>query len=339
MRTLTAPPLSIIDPHTRAPRAGAYRGELPLCDLSPLGKSRIFRLTHRKRWFFATIAADDLLLAVAVVHIGYALKSFVFAFDRAASAIVVDRSYIGPTALGSISDDTGEGFAARFHLPLKDARIEITRPVGAGAYLVRVSVPDLVIDASLRTANAPPPLAVIAPLEGPEAGLLDATEKRALMTVSGEATVAGRRYALDGALAGSDYTQGYLPRRTAWRWAFVLGCATNGERVGLNLTQGFVGELECAAWIDHELIPLSGASIDLDPQNPNHPMRIRTLDGALDLRFDPGGAHFEHDDFRIITARFLQAPGSATGTLALPGHTTLHLDRALGIVEDQDVLW
>src|SRR4051794_800133 len=79
MRTLAPPPRSIIDPATLAPRTGSYRGDLPRVDFSPLGKSRVFQVRHQKRWVYFGIAAGDLYVGAAMVHLGYASNCFYFA--------------------------------------------------------------------------------------------------------------------------------------------------------------------------------------------------------------------------------------------------------------------
>jgi len=160
-----------------------------------------------------------------------------------------------------------------------------------------------------------------------------------LMPVSGEAIAGGVHHRLDGALGGHDFTFGFLARKTAWRWAFALGRARSAERVGLNLVQGFVGEPECAVWVDGELYPVPEATIAYDEASPLSPCSVRTPGGEVDLRFDPGAIHSEAHDFGIVATRFLQPAGSYTGTIRLPGRAPLMLDRVLGVAEDQAVTW
>ena len=195
----------------------------------------------------------------------------------------------------------------------------------------------MVIDARLSTEGAPPPIGVVAGLG--EKDLVNATEKGALLAVTGAAAIAGRGSSLDGGLGGYDYTHGYLARHTAWRWAFLLGRAESGERVGLNLVQGFVGEPECALWVDGELYPLAEGRFTFDPRRPTEPWQVRTADESVDLRFEPGGIHQEHKNLGVITSRFIQPVGCFSGTIRVPGRAPLVLSRALGVVEDQDVLW
>ncbi len=66
---------------------------------------------------------------------------------------------------------------------------------------------------------------------------------------------------------------------------------------------------------------------------------MRTADGELDLRFEPGAIHAEAHDFKLIASKFLQPAGSFSGTIRLPGRAPLELDRVLGVTEDQEVLW
>ena len=164
------------------------------------------------------------------------------------------------------------------------------------------------------------------------------TEKRALLDVTGELVVNGRHVALGGALGGFDYTHGLLARRTAWRWAYALGRAKSGERVAFNLVQGFVGEPECAAWVDGALFPLREGRFAFDCERPLSEWRVSTADGALDLVFTPGAMHSEDKDLGVIASQLVQPVGTYRGTLRVGGKL-LTLDRVLGVTEDQSVLW
>ncbi|MDQ3037367.1 MAG: DUF2804 domain-containing protein, partial [Myxococcota bacterium] len=152
------------------------------------------------------------------------------------------------------------------------------------------------------------------------------------------ALIAGRRVSLDAALGGYDLTHGLLARRTRWNWAFLMGRARGGEPIALNLVQGFVGEPECAVWIDGEPVPLAEGRFTFAQEAPERPWRVRTADGAVDLAFEPGGVHREHRDLRVARARFVQPVGTFSGTIDVGGRR-LELERVPGVVEDQDVVW
>jgi hypothetical protein len=337
MHTLAERPSAIFDPRTHALRVGSYRGGLPPVDPSPLGKGPLFRITHGKRWVYAAIAAEDLLVGTAVVHLGYAANCFVFAYDRAAGRMVTDVSATTPAFAVDVGDTGGEGCRARFRWPGQSVSYE--RGVGERDYRLEISAGGLRVSARLSTEGIPPPVGAVVALPGPPEGLFNATEKVMLLPVVGEAIVGGKHYSLDGALGGHDFTSGFQSRRTAWRWALALGRARSAERVALNLVQGFVGTAECAVWVNGEIYPVSEGVIDYDDKTPLAPWHVRTRDGEVDLRFEPGAMHAEEHDFGVISSRFLQPTGSYSGILRLPGREPLELDHVLGVAEDQAVVW
>lgn len=336
MRTLSPRLDAVIDPRTRTPRAGSYRGGLPPVDPSPLGKGPLFRLAHEKRWVYVAVTAGDLLVAAVVTRFGYASNSFAFVYDRAEGRMVARYSAVAPAFAAEVGDTGGEGCHARFRW--LGARLAIERGVGERDYRLEITAPDLRVSARLSTEGMPPRIGAVASLDGAP-GLFNATEKGVLLPVVGEVVAGGRHYALDGGLGGYDYTAGLLARRTAWRWAFALGRARGAERVGLNLVQGFVGPAECALWVDGEIYPLSEGRFELDADEPLAPWRVRTAEGEVDLRFDPGALHAEKHDFGVVASRFIQPVGSFSGTVRVAGRAPIELDRVLGVVEDQDVLW
>ena len=114
---------------------------------------------------------------------------------------------------------------------------------------------------------------------------------------------------------------------------------SGAERVGLNLVQHFVGAPECAVWVDGEIFPLSEGRFELDLDRPLQPWRVRTAEGEVDLRFDPGAIHAETHDFGVVASRFIQPAGSFSGTIRVAGRAPLELDGVLGVVEDQDARW
>jgi len=333
MRPLAPPPDAVVDPRTRALRAGSFRGGLPRVDLARLAPRALDRLLRHKRWLYVAIATDEIFVAAAIVRLGYAANAFAFVYDRAAGCMLADRVALAPPFLVSIGDATG-ALQAAARLP--GGRMAVDRPAGEPSLRVAVELGGISIAARLDLAAAPPPISAIAPLAG---GGAVATEKGALIPATGEVSVAGRRVSLDGGLAGYDYSNGLLPRRTRWRWGFALGRARSGERIALNLVEGMAGEAECALWIDGELSALGEGRFSFDEARPLAPWRVRTDDGAVDLRFTPGGMHADRTNLGLVRARFLQPVGCYAGTVRAPDGRTLEFDEVLGVTEDQDVFW
>jgi hypothetical protein len=333
MRTLLPVPDGALDGGTSAPRFGSYRGGLPRVDLSPLLSSGLTRIKKHKRWMYVAIVRDDLYIAVCVLRLGYAANAWAFAYDARASRLRVDRSLLAAPSACRIGDAAGEGCEVTF--VARGERIAIARAAGSSVYTVETHVRGLDLRARLESRSAPPAITAIAPLGG--AGLLDVTEKRTLLEASGEAIIDGEHRSLDGAAAGYDYTSGIMARRTAWHWAFLLGRAESGERVALNLVEGFAGEAECAAWVDGDLFPLGEGRFTFDAQKPLRPWGI-AAGGNVDLRFWPGASHVERRNLGIISSRFVHPIGVFAGTIEVGGRR-LVIERALGVTEDQDVTW
>jgi len=332
-RELLPSPVAVLDP-CGWPRFGSYRGELPRVRLGSLDRGPLFRLTHHKRWMYVVIASGDLLVVAAVVHLGYLASTFAYVLNAREGRMLADHALVGPAFAAKVGDTTGEGCEAIFKLPGASVRIE--RHNGSRDYVLDAKIKGIDVLAELKGAGAPPPIAAIVAVPD---GLIDITEKRALLDVTGEAVVGGERFSLEGGLGGFDYTNGLLPRRTMWRWAFALGRAKGGERVGLNLVQGFTGEAECALWVDGEIYPLGEGSFTMDQSNLLAPWQIRTEDGGVDLRFDPQAMHADERDYGLLKSRFYQPSGTFSGRVRVPGRADLELDRVLGVVEDQDMLW
>jgi hypothetical protein len=333
-RTLSRPPSDAIDPATRLPMLGSYEGPLPPVDYSLLGRSLPFRVAHEKAWYYAAIVTPEVLIGVAILRFGYVASTFAFLFERGAAGgpsgrFLVDRSMLAPPFSARYAGDDG----IAFRLLNNVTRFE--RGPGCESFDLEVDLGTFKVNARMSLGLLPSPICAIATFGD---GLVHATEKRALLAVNGEAEIAGRRFSLDDGLGGFDRSHGYLPRHTVWRWSYGLGRADSGEKVGFNLVDSFVGAAECAVWIDDKLYPVGEGHFTFDPERPLKPWRVRSKCGAVDLAFDPGAVHAEHQNLGLVKTRFVQPVGAYSGTITAGGRT-LQLSRVLGVVEDQDARW
>jgi hypothetical protein len=319
-------PASFLDPRTGGPAFGAYAGPLPRVDLGRLGLRD--RIARRKRWLYLAIATERIWIALAVVRTGYAATAFAFAYDLCAKRMLVDRTVLGPFAF--VTDDPhASGALARFSFG--KTSLDVSRT--GNSIDVRARVDALAVDATIDEATGPPAIAAIARLG---AGLVNATEKRALLSVRGTARVASRDLTLDGGAAGYDYTHGLLPRHTTWRWAYALGHAKGGEPFAFNVVQGFVGEAECAAFHEGKVAPIPEPRFTFDAARPLEPWRLEGE--GIDLAFTPGAVHAQTTRLVVIRSRFLQPVGTFAGKVRVAGRD-VEVSGLPGVVEDQDVLW
>lgn len=332
-RALHAAPAELIDASTRKPRFGTYVGSLPPVDLAATGASLPEILTRGKRWMYVILASDEVICCAAVVRLGYASNAFAFAVDRTTGSPIADITAMGPAFIASVSDRAGEGCDAKFGLGPK--QFSFDRPYGSKDYTVKVRGPRFRLDARLSTTNAPEPLAVVCELRG---GRFSTTEKRALLDVEGTLIAGGKTYDLKGAFGGYDYTAGLLERRTAWKWGFGMGRSSDGRPLACNLTEGFVGQRECVAWIGKDVVPLGAVQFSFDRNDVVKPWKVRADRGVFDVDFDGTYLHEERHNLVVIQSSFQQIAGAFRGKLVLPNETVT-FDKLVGVTEDQDTLW
>lgn len=331
----SSPPADVLDPQGE-PRWGTYTGPLGRVDLDALAKRKgvFFENTRRKRWIYAAITVDDLFIGMAITDLRYAANAFLFAARVGPGGqMLADYSAIGVPRLGCrVGDCPEDGCDAFFRLP--NARLSFRRAAGSSAYDLVATTPALSVYATLETAGAPVPHCAIVK---PEGSAVMVTEKRVLMPTRGTIELAGERRSLAGAVGGIDYSHGFPPRQTTWRWGYFMGKSTTGRPLAMNLVQGFNGQPECVVWYDGDSYPLGEGSFSFDASNPSRPWAIRA-DGA-DLTFEPAAIHQEAHNLGLIASHFLQPIGVYRGTFTIPGKGKVQVDGAPGVAEDQRVRW
>ena len=329
-RALTEVPDAPIGPDGLI-RYGSYRGSFGRVDLRTLA-GPVGRMLRQKRWFYALITQGPTIVSVAAVDVGYAANAFVHVYDARSKSFVVDQSSLRLRTALRVGGLDGARF---LRFGSRKLHVSIETPRGSSCTTLRVEGRDVMVSAELESAAAPPGIAVVARIPG---GVVNVTEKRALLSVRGSLKIGSTTVSLDGALAGYDATHGLLARRTQWLWGFAVGRDKTGEPFALNLVQGFVGEAECAAFADGDVHPLPEARFTFDRRRPLEPWTVRTDDGSVALRFVPGAAVTDHRNLGLVSSRFVQPSGAWHGTVHLP-HRTVELDGVPGVAEDQELVW
>lgn len=321
-RVLGPAPATFVDPRTNAPHLGSFRGPLP-----PIAPARgaLDEVLRRKRWVYLAIASETTFVTLAVVRTGYVATSFAFVWDRR-DGMLADVSARAPATKARVADDAHvQGSLAMFSKSVRfvqsDTQLDVTAHLG-----------DFALEVSIDHAAAPL-LAAIATLGGDR---VSATEKRVMAGARGSVRAGGRTISLDGARVALDYTNGWMPRHTRWRWAFALGKSVDDAPIALNLTEGFVGERECALFAGGDVSLLAEPRFSFEASRPLDPWRL--FANGIDLTFSPGGKHEERMNLVAIRSRFLQCVGTFSGTVVAGGRE-VRLTDVLGVVEDQDVLW
>lgn len=339
------------------PRFGDYLGlTTTLCPPAlqgPPGQRHVNEFLRHKRWMYTFAANHELLVTAAIVDAGATGTTFLTVADRRTGRLLADISRPGGTRpMVSVNDHPGEGHRSRYRMPGSDVRmsteggvLRVQAKVGSPVGLPALGKPAVELDLEFDI-TASQALTVVSDLDT-DPPMVSTTGKNTSLPVTGRVVVrhAGILHAFDfgDAIGGFDYTNGYLPRHTQWRWAYLTSRLGDGRTVGLNLSADFSGLAgrahENSVWLDGSLHAIDpDAAIDFDPDAPDKPWQVRTADGKVDLVFTPIGVHRESLDLRLVRTRFLQPVGEFTGTIRL-GRRTLGIENLPGVVENQDTLW
>lgn len=323
-----APASVVID---GAPAHGRYAGRIAAIDWSGLQPrpGRLWRRLHHKRWHYVGLGNEAVFIGVAIVDVGWAVSAFAYLFDRQTRTLQADWSQDGlPGLQAHVGDAPLAGADAWFRGP--GARLSL-REAG-GRLRLQVATRALHVDAELDLTAMAPPLLAIAPIAG---GLAHATQKTTALPVRGWAEAAGQRFALDGAWAAVDASNGLLARDTAWRWA-----SAHGPDVGFNLQQGYLGQQENALWLAGQPIALGAAQFEFDATRPLAPWCVRTDDGLLDLVFTPEGARAANKNLGFAASRYVQPVGTFAGEVrTAPRALPRRINGLLGVTEDHASRW
>lgn len=328
-------PESVLDARG-APRFGVYSGRVWSSSLAGLAsnwrRTRAAHLVAEKKWQYVAAASRHLVVGGAVVHLGYAASAFLYVFDRVQRTLLTNRSFIVPPQLASVSDSPAEGNAT-----LRRLRSQIAIEAGSGRFRASLSG-GVEIDLSLEVAAGPEPLTAVCPVEPCGVNL---TQKSTCVPAKGTVRIGPSTFRMDEAFAVLDYSHGMLARETRWHWASGGGRLADGRMVGLNLVSGFNdGELtENGLWIDGRLRRTGRARFEFDRADPLAPWRVRTDDGAVDLRFAPEGLRAEDVNLGLVISRYVQPIGSFSGTVRDPDGNPVQVEGVPGVTEHHFARW
>jgi len=323
---LAAPPASIVGADGR-PVLGRFAGLGHGFDWArlapPHAHNPLWRRLHHKRWHYVALATERIFCAVAIVDLGWMSTCFGYAFDRSDGDMMANFSEDGLPGRFSVALADDAGGTSRFER--RATRIEI------GPDGLTLRCPWLEIDARFAQPHSPLLLATgLVP-----GGAVHATQKSGGLALDGEVRTWRDEYALAGGVASFDYSNGLLPRETAWRWASAHDLA-----LGFNLQAGYFGACENALWLDGALHPLGPARFIVDRKDAMAPWHVFTEDDCLDVVFTPDGARRQNRNLKIAASRYVQPVGTFTGWVrGTPEGPKRPVERLAGVTEDHFSRW
>jgi hypothetical protein len=302
---------------------GTYRGHTGPIDWAPARRTRGRRSGGWKRWHYVSVAGPEVVLAVAVIDLGWAASAFAYVFDRRQGRLVADTSAIGlPYRSAHVAGEPAADATTTFRAP--GVRIRLAR-VGM-SWQLTTAMGGLSIDAALDEMPGPQTVCVVAPVPG---GVADCTHKTTCLRLEGRASAGGSDYDLAGHWGTIDHTSGLLARRTAWRWASACG-----DGLALNLTEGFTAPAENVVWIGGRVEPVGPVRFAFDPGNPVAPWNITGDRGDVDLEFTPEGRRQENRNLVLAVSRYVQPIGTFRGRIG-----AAVVEGLVGVTEDHTARW
>lgn len=296
-----------------------------------------------KRWQHIGLVLPDLFCGLAVVDAGHIRTSWCHVVDRIDGGHFEHRR-LGPLLDVAVADTLWDDAC---HARSKGYAIEIANRLEHGEHRISVEIAADKGRAAVRAQlTCRHDLARIQPL----VVSLPVGDNRALyshkvaLPVEGTVQVGDKRFTADPdqAFAIWDVHQAHYPRHTFWRWATCAGRDAQGRALALNLTRNVnVDDArynENALWIDGRIHHLGPATFELNPDRPLLPWRVATLDGAVELRFEPQGERFDDTRLGVVQSVFHQPYGTFHGQVRL-GEAQIPIDGLFGVCEDHRAVW
>ncbi|MCL2912660.1 DUF2804 domain-containing protein [Shewanella corallii] len=287
---------------------------------------------HYKQFQFVSVVTRGYVLGMALADIRYLGSGFAYLLDIRANRLT-EINWLKPKGgdyRTTPSPVTGQGH-------IRGGKGDLNFSIEDGRWRVRLDSEAVRADISLEAPALGLPLAICNPT-GYNGWTY--TQKHNGLQVTGLLEVEGERVSLDSALAGYDFSAGYMRRDTSWRWASING-EVDGNTLGLNLAAGVneTGLNENAFWFNGERHLLGPVQFEFERLNPDSPWRIYSLDGRIELSFHPRNRREEKLNLWLLRSNFRQFIGHFSGRI-IDGNGHCHqLNNLVGLTEDHYARW
>jgi hypothetical protein len=169
------------------------------------------------------------------------------------------------------------------------------------------------------------------------------TQKTSPVSVRGSARIGDRQIEISSpsAQALTDWTCGYMRRKTCWNWAASAFSLPDGRSLGLNLSCG-VNETsftENAFWIEGAMTKVDTVNYVFDEHDLMKPWLIASFDKKVNLTFHPESSRSEKINAGFVASRFNQLIGMFEGVLKTDNGEVIRIKDCPGFAEDHYAKW
>ncbi|WP_104036597.1 DUF2804 domain-containing protein [Vibrio jasicida] len=283
-----------------------------------------------KQFQFVSIVTEKYIIGVAIADIRYLASGFCYVFDTETHELV-EQQWLKPLNMGYQTRPSSWNSQAYL------ANDAIQFKIENGLWHIQLSTDLIQADLRLKPESESLPLMLCTPTA--YSGWTY-TQKHNVLAVQGEMSVKGQPQDLTNAVAGYDFSAGYMRRETSWRWASI-NHHSEGKRIGLNFAAGVneTGYCENVIWIDGERHLMPPVQFDFSRMHQEASWRIMSQDKRIDLIFKPKNQRSEKKNFWFLKSNFRQFVGYFSGYL-IDGNGIKHeLDEVMGLTEDHYAKW
>ncbi|KAA8600191.1 DUF2804 domain-containing protein [Vibrio cyclitrophicus] len=285
---------------------------------------------HYKQFQFVSIVTDTHIIGVAIADIRYLGSAFCYVYDIESNKLE-ECSWLRP--LGVDKQVTPSPFKGKTSI----ASQSMTFDIEDGQWQVHLNTKLIKADIALKPEAESLPMAMCSPT-GYSGWTY--TQKHNAVRIIGDIQIKGTSLNLTQALAGYDFSAGYMRRETSWRWASI-NTQSNGTDIGLNLAAGVneTGGCENVLWVNGTRHLLNPVQFTFSRQDTNLPWQITSQDGRINLIFTPLNNRSEKLNLWLLKSNFRQFIGHFSGSIQDNDGITHQLDGVLGLTEDHFARW
>ncbi|MEQ6347021.1 DUF2804 domain-containing protein [Vibrio cyclitrophicus] len=285
---------------------------------------------HYKQFQFVSIVTDTHIIGVAIADIRYLGSAFCYLYDIESNKLE-ECSWLRP--LGFDKQVTPSPFEGKTSI----AGQSIAFDIKDRQWRVRLNTKLIKADVTLDPKIDSLPMAMCSPT-GYSGWTY--TQKHNAVRIIGDIQIKGTSLNLTQALAGYDFSAGYMRRETSWRWASI-NTQSNGTDIGLNLAAGVneTGGCENVLWVNGTRHLLNPVQFTFSRQDTNLPWQITSQDRRINLIFTPLNNRSEKLNLWLLKSNFRQFIGHFSGSIQDNDGITHQLDGVLGLTEDHFARW
>ncbi len=292
------------------------------------------KLIAYKKWYYLIAANDKYLISFAITDVGYLGNVFFTIVDLRTKKKIFDRSLLGiPNVILNVKSATEGAVLASFQYP--GVHIQLIKKKES-VFFFQATFPNVRVLLHLFLPDTAP---LFVTGHARKEGEIS-TKKINLIKISGHLLINKDAVDFSNGMGGLDYTFGYLPYKTYWKWGFGFGRLEDGTPFGFNIANGnnMGGENENALWIQNEMFPLSDCTF-LQEQDKKS-WKMETKDSTLKLEFSSFTSHLEKKNFLFVKSNFSQQYGYYSGEITDPKtKKSLKIQNVIGVAENQMVRW